>query len=184
MTDKPQEAGYRIRGTFYPVPTSRRLADAALIEQLTGLTVQEYVRRARAQIDEAEEAKRRFEEAREHGELPENAEMEMPEFDELVSLAGIGIAVSRVHPGWSRTRVHDFVASLENDEIEFVGGDTDDEEDAGESDDGPPAPTETDSKRGSTSPPPLKSDTEARSNGSETPQTSGQSTSPMSPVER
>lgn len=184
MTDKPQEAGYRIRGTFYPVPTSRRLTDAALIEQLTGLTVQEYVRRARAQIDEANEATKRFQEAREHGDVPDDAEMEMPEFDELVSLAGIGIAVSRVHPGWSRTRVNDFVASLENDEIEFVGGDTEDDEDADEGDDGPPAPTETDSKTGSTSPPPSKSGSEARSNGSETPQTSGTTTSPMSPVER
>lgn len=180
--NKPQEAGYRIRGTFYPVPTSRRLTDAALIEQLTGLTVQEYVRRARAQIEEANEGARRFQEAREHGDLPEDAEMEIPEFDELVSLAGIGIAVSRVHPGWSRTRVHDFVASLENDEIDFVGGAADDDEDAEADEDRPPAPTETDSKAGLTSPPPSKSGSEIRSNGSETPRTSGQSTSPMSPV--
>lgn len=181
--NKPQEAGYRIRGTFYPVPTSRRLTDAALIEQLTGLTVQEYVRRARAQIDEANEAAQRFQEAREHGDLPEDAEMEIPEFDELVSLAGIGIAVSRVHPGWSRTRVHDFVASLENDEIDFVGGATDDDQDEAD-EDRPPAQTETDSKPGSTSPPPSRSGSEGRSNGSEIQPTSGRSTSPMSPVER
>lgn len=180
MTERPQEAGYRIRGTFYPVPTSRRLTDAALIEQLTGLTVQEYVRRARAQIDEAREAAKRFQEARERGDLTEDAEMEIPEFDELVSLAGIGMAVSRVHPGWSRTRVHDFVASLENDEIEFVGGDPDDE-DLDEGDDGPPAQTETDSKPGLTSPPPLRS-AESPSDESETPQTSGTRPSPMSRV--
>lgn len=183
MTQKPQEAGYRIRGTFYPVPTSRRLTDAALIEQLTGLTVQEYVRRARAQIEEAKEAAQRFQDAREHGDLPEDAEMEIPEFDELVSLAGIGIAVSRVHPGWSRTRVHDFVASLENDEIDFVGG-ADEDEDGEADEERPPAETETDSNPGLTSPPPLRSGSETHSSGMETPQTSGQSTSPMSLVER
>jgi len=178
MSQKPQEAGYRIRGTFYPVPTSRRLTDAALIEQLTGLTVQEYVRRARAQIEEAQAAAERFEEARRSGELPEDAEMEIPEFDELVSLAGIGIAVSRVHPNWSRTRINDFVSSLENDEIEFVGGGTDEKE----GEERPPALTETSSNPGSTSPPPSKSGSEPSSNGSETLQTSGQPTSPTSPV--
>jgi hypothetical protein len=180
MIERPQEAGYRIRGTFYPIPTTRRLTDAALIEQLTGLNVQEYVRRARAQITEAQEATKRFREARERGELPEDAEMEIPEFDELVSLAGIGMAVSRVHPTWNRTRVHDFLASLENDEIEFVGGDTDDENED-EGDDGPPAQTETDSKRGLTSPPQLRS-AESPSDESETQQTSGTTTSPMSRV--
>lgn len=177
---KSQEFGYRIRGTFYPVATSRRLSDAALIEQLTGLTVQEYVRRARAQIDEAREAAERFEEARESGEVADDAEMEIPEFDELVSLAGIGIAVSRIHPGWSRTRINDFVSSLENDEIEFVGGDTEDEE----GEERPPEVAETSSNPGSTPPPPSKSDSEPDSNGSQTLRTSGIQTSPMSPVER
>lgn len=90
------EPGFRLRNRFYPYPTSRKTTDAALLEQVTGLTAQQWTQRYLDSFD-------------------------LEEDDELVSAGVLAVAISRVHPTWARARIVEFMAGIDWDEVEPVG---------------------------------------------------------------
>jgi hypothetical protein len=100
---KTEEAGFRLRGRFYPSVTNERLTDAPLLELVCGIPSHEWRRRY---IDEIERT------------LEASGEVENP--DEIVSLGCIALAISRENPKWSRSRVAEFVAGLDWEELETV----------------------------------------------------------------
>lgn len=146
----------RIQGKDYGYPTSSKLGDAALIEELTGLVHAKWRARYAESLAAALED-------------PDN-----PEEDSAVSVGIVAMAVSRQNPRWPRGRIVEFVNNLDWENIEFIPG-TD------EGDDGPPAQT-TANGNGSASP--SNSDSDTDSNESSNPATSGPATSPTSPEEQ
>jgi hypothetical protein len=155
---KPQEAGFRLRGHFYPSVTNELLTDAPLIELVCGITSHEWRSRY---IDELEKTL----EAQEAGKTLENP-------DEIVSLGSIAIAISREHPSWSRSKVAAFIEGLDWEELEAVNP-VEEETKQIPLADGTPGETST-SQSSETS----NSGSEPPSETSEIPQTSGLSTSP------
>lgn len=152
------EPGFRIRGRFYAYPTSRKTTDAALVEQVTGLTAQQWTTRYVDSFD-------------------------LDIDDEVVSSGVLAIAISRAHPTWSRARVVEFMQSLDWDEVEPVGDPV--EEDDVRPPAQQPQPQETETETGETSTerssPPSSPESAAASNGSPTPASSGAPRSDTSP---
>jgi hypothetical protein len=115
----PDQVGVQIGNHFYPLPTTFRLGDPVLVEELTGLTWGEFVER-----------------------LPdEDAPDDMPE-DPVSMLGLIGVAVWQGNTTWRRDRVVRFVTTLAMDKVEITGPepeeDTEREDDAEEGDGRPP----------------------------------------------
>lgn len=151
------QVGVQIGSHFYPLPTTFRLGDPVLVEELTGLTWADFVER-----------------------LPdEDAPDDMPE-DPVSMLGLIGVAVWQGNPTWRRDRVVRFVTALAMDKIEITGPEpeeaTEKDDADGEGDGRPPeSPSEPSSD---SSQQPSKSDSESDSKESEIPAGSGGATSP------
>lgn len=95
--DNPQESGWRIEGTFYPVPTRLSPTDPVLIRELTGMSFTEFTKL----LDEDAAA---FE----------------------VMLGFLGVAVWRQNRKWTRTEVVAFVNDMDLSSLEVVGDDAED----------------------------------------------------------
>ena len=142
----------RIKGKAYDLPSTSKLGDPALIERLTDMTSVAWRKRYIAWM-EGEEA------------------------DELVNSVLVGLIVARAHPEWTRPEVVAYVQNLDDDEVEFVAGDTvplaEGAEDAPAMPPSGPTPVEQ-----------SRSDSDMGSSESTTPPTSGTATSPTSPEEQ
>ena len=93
MTDEtPQESGWRIEGTFYPVPTRLSPTDPVLIRELTGMSFVEFTKL----LDEDAAA---FE----------------------VMLGFLGVAVWQQNRKWTRAEVVAFVNDMDLSSMEVVG---------------------------------------------------------------
>ncbi len=154
MSEQPS---IKIKGRTYTYPGSSKLGDAALIEQLTGLTHAEWRRRYRAGLEAVVSDDETFEE------------------DSAISVGIVAMAVARENPTWSRSRVVEFVSGLDWDEVEFEPGDV-----------GPPeseAGKETGSPNGNEHAEPSSPGSGTGSSESTTPPSSGTATSPTSAAE-
>jgi hypothetical protein len=156
-----EEPRLRIRGKLYAYPSTSKLGDAALLEQLTGLKHSEWRQRYVEQITATLRAE-------DDDDVDE---------DTAITIGIIGMAVQRENPGWSRQKVVEFVNELDFEEVAVEkGGDA-----------GPPAEAEsTESKTSASGPEPAStssSESDADSRRSTTPAISGPSTSPTSPEE-
>lgn len=105
--------GYQIGDHFFPFAARFKLGDPVLVEELTGLTWNEFLDR-----------------------LPDedSADDEMP--DPVAMLGLVGVAVWRANPTWRRDRVIRYVQQQEMENVTAIAPDTEDGED------GPPATTE------------------------------------------
>jgi hypothetical protein len=104
--DKP---GFQVGGRFYAIPTSFRLGDPVLIEELTGLAWNEFVDR-----------------------LPEDDEPDDAPDDPVVLLGLLGVAVWQQNPRWRRDKVIHYVQQLDMGEIEAVTPEPDDDDGGGD----------------------------------------------------
>lgn len=160
-----EEPKLRIRGKLYTYPTSSKLGDAALIEQLTGLKHKDWRKRYVDSIIAAIES----------GDEPDEA-VNAVEEDSAVTIGIVAIAVSRGNPRWSRSQIVEFVSDLDFDEVEIEGGDASPPSEE-------PTTDEAISKNGIEPAETSSSDSDSASKTSTTPPTSGPSTSPTSPEE-
>lgn len=147
----------RINDKDYAYPTSSKLGDAALIEDLTGLTHSAWRARYVASLEQA------------------IADPDALEEDSAITVGIVAMAVARANPRWTRSRIVDFVRQLDWDQVEMIPGDEE------EADELPPAVT-TANGNGASSP--SSSDSDTASNESAIPPSSGPPTLDTSPVER
>jgi hypothetical protein len=117
------EAGYQIRNKFYPFPSSFRLLDSVLIRELTGMSWEEFI-----------------------NGMPDDDDPDAVA-DPTVMSGLIGVAVWQANPTWPRAKVSRFVQGITMEEVEAVGMEEDEEEEADAS---PPVEEET-PKTGETS---------------------------------
>ena len=158
-----QEPRLRIRGKLYAYPSTSKLGDAALIEQLTGLKHSEWRQRYIDSIARVIDA----------GEDEEVME------DSAITIGIVGMAVQRANPKWPRVEVVEFVNNLDFEEIEVEGGDGGPLLEAETSPDITPS-SESRSPSGQEPARTSSSESESDSRKSTTPQTSGALTSPTS----
>ncbi len=105
----PDQPGYLIGGHFYPVPTSFKVGDPILVQDVTGLSWEAFV-----------------------DLLPSEDDPDETSLDPVVQAGLIAIAVWHGNPGWRRDKVVRYTLGLDMDAIEPVGPDVDDEAEEGE----------------------------------------------------
>lgn len=110
MADRPR---FKIRGQVYEYAETTKIGDPALIEQVTGLRHGAWRRR----YIEAMQTLLAWQEAKEQGEDPEP-----PDEDSIVDQGILAMSIARKHRSWSRSQVAEFVADLDWDEVEILGG--------------------------------------------------------------
>lgn len=108
------DAGFEIKGRFYPFVESFRLGDPVLVERLTGLEWHEWIERLPDGDDPTAD-----------GDLS----------DPLVMLGMVGVAIWQGNPSWARDKVARYVERLNMEDVEATGDDQEDEFDPP-----PPAP--------------------------------------------
>lgn len=101
----PEKPGFQIGSRFYPFPSSFRLGDPVLVEELTGLDWNAFLERLPDEDDPADE----------------NA-------DPAAMLGLVGVAVWQQNPRWRRDKVVRYVQGLDMGDVEAIG----DEDEAGE----------------------------------------------------
>lgn len=92
LPGKPADAGFLIAEEFYPYPTSFRLIDPILVEELTGMGWGEFA----LAIDERDS-------------------------DNLKPLIGmVAVAIWQKHPEWKREKVVKFVSDIDFENLDFT----------------------------------------------------------------
>ena len=147
----PEKPGFQIGRRFYPFPASFRLGDPVLVEELTGLDWHAFLDR-----------------------LPDEDAPDGQEPDPVAMLGLVGVAVWQANPRWRRDRVVSYVQGLDMGDVEAVGADDDEEDEASPPAEAEPAPGQPDSETSASSSRPESESPSAASS----PTGSGTETSP------
>lgn len=118
-----QEAGFEIRGRFYPMPDAFRLCDPVLVSEVTGMNFNDFAEA----IDD--------EDRRE---------------DPVILVGLVAVAIWQQHRTWPRAKVVKFLQQVNVEELEAHAGEDDDEQEVEQR---PPDGSSSTSSSISTTPP-------------------------------
>ena len=111
---------FKIGEQVFPIPTSYRLGDPMLVEDLTGLKFDQFAERLDEQNVLLAERQARI-------DAGESEEDNPPPTDNAVLLALVGVAVWQTNERWTRDRVRRFVERIDFADLVTEGGDDEEE---------------------------------------------------------
>jgi hypothetical protein len=100
LPGKPEDSGFLIADEFYAFPSSMRVVDPILVDELTGYS---------------------------WGEFAQLLDEQPDELDVRTLVGLVGIAVWQKNPKWARKKVVEFVSQLDFDALNFTAPEVEDD---------------------------------------------------------